>query len=80
VAQADGPPLGGAYPTSFWQVGERLVDRHDMQLPAGLPAGEYELLVGMYLLETGERLPWLDAAGEIQGDAIPLGRLRVDSP
>ena len=80
VAQADGPPLGGAYPTSFWQVGERLVDRHDMQLPAGLPAGEYELLVGMYLLETGERLPWLDADGEAQGDAIPLGRLRVDSP
>jgi 4-amino-4-deoxy-L-arabinose transferase-like glycosyltransferase len=80
VAQADGPPLGGDYPTSFWRVGERLADRHELELPAGLAAGEYDLLVGMYLLGTDERLPWLDAAGQVVGDAVPLGAVRIGSP
>ena len=65
VAQADGPPLMGDYPTSMWSAGEVIVDPHVMALPDDLAAGEaaYRLMVGMYNLETMERLPRLDGQG-----------------
>jgi hypothetical protein len=55
-AQDDVQPQRGAYPTSFWDVGEVVVDPHTILIPADLPAGEYAIVAGMYLLETGERL------------------------
>jgi hypothetical protein len=64
VAQADGPPLGGDYPTSMWSAGEVIVDPHVMVLPDDLAAGDaVRLMVGMYNLETMERLPRLDGQG-----------------
>ena len=46
------------------------------------PPGEYPLVVGMYRLETGERLRWLAPDGSDQGDAVPLATLtiRADAP
>ncbi|MBN1812972.1 MAG: glycosyltransferase family 39 protein [Anaerolineae bacterium] len=81
-AQADGQPQHGAYPTSFWDVGEIVVDSRTIVIPAGLPPGEYPLVTGMYLLETGERLPWLALDGSSLGDAVPLLILAVgaDAP
>jgi hypothetical protein len=38
-------PAGGAYPTRVWQVGEVLLDWHDLTLPASLPSGDYQLWV-----------------------------------
>jgi hypothetical protein len=64
VAQGDGPPLGGDYPTSMWATGETIVDPHPVLLPGDLPVGEYRLLVGMYELETLERLPRVDGKGD----------------
>jgi hypothetical protein len=80
VAQADGQPLGGAYPTSFWDVGERLADSYLLEVPSDAPSGEYDLRVGMYLLDTGERLPLLGADGQVLGDSILLRRVTVSSP
>jgi hypothetical protein len=62
LAQGDGPPLSGYYPTSMWAAGETLVDPHPLSLPSDLPTGPYRLLVGMYNLETMERLPRLDGS------------------
>ena len=72
VAQADGPPMGGDYPTSLWAPDEVVVD--ERAIPAEeVPPGTYRLYVGMYLLETGERLPAFDAGGtRLSNDAIPL--------
>ncbi|MCA9969591.1 MAG: hypothetical protein KC425_05210, partial [Anaerolineales bacterium] len=56
VAQADGPPHGGWYPTSWWPVGEIVSDARAFPLPADLPPGEYQLVVGFYELETGARV------------------------
>ena len=42
--QAD-RPAAGAYPTTLWQVGEILLDWHDVTLPANLPAGDYIIMV-----------------------------------
>jgi hypothetical protein len=80
LAQVDSQPLGGAYPTSYWDVGERLADPYRMHIPEDVLPGEYGLLAGMYLLSTGERLPLLDGDGQPVGDSIPLGRLTIVQP
>jgi hypothetical protein len=75
VAQADHRPLGSIYPTSLWPPGETIRETSDLLLPPELAPGEYELWAGLYLLETGERLPVEnDSSGE---NAVKLGKLRV---
>ncbi len=75
VAQADHRPLGSIYPTSLWPVGETIRESSELFLPADLPPGDYELWAGLYLLETGERLPVQnDTSGE---NAVKLGTLPV---
>ncbi|MBN1220943.1 MAG: glycosyltransferase family 39 protein [Anaerolineae bacterium] len=54
VAQFDGPPARGSYPTSLWDPGEIIVDPH---LVGDLTPGHYTLQVGLYRPGTGERLP-----------------------
>ncbi|MCC7495877.1 MAG: hypothetical protein IT204_26225 [Fimbriimonadaceae bacterium] len=56
VGGADGLPANGRRPTNAWAVGETVIDPHRLPLPAGLPPGEYALEVGLYRLETGERV------------------------
>jgi hypothetical protein len=80
VAQADSEPLGGGYPTSFWDPGEYVMDTYVLDVPIGVTPGEYELLVGMYLLATGTRLSLEDSAGQFIGDAYSLGQVTVSSP
>jgi hypothetical protein len=78
LAQGDGPPMGGDYPTNLWVAGEVIADGRMVALPDDLPAGHYTLLVGLYDLQTGERLPALDEQGaRLPADAIPLGAVEV---
>jgi hypothetical protein len=63
VAQGDGPPLKGDYPTSLWAAGETISDPHTVALPDDMPVDQYRLLVGMYRLDTMERLPRSDGTG-----------------
>lgn len=58
VAQNDGRPLNGQYPTYLWQVGELV--REEKILPA---AGYSQLAVGVYHLETGQTLLLPDGSG-----------------
>jgi hypothetical protein len=57
VAGRDTMPRDDTFPTSGWPVGEAIDDLHRVPLPADLPAGVYRLALGMYRLQTGERLP-----------------------
>ncbi len=75
---ADGPPLGGLYPTSAWRPGEIIADPRSLSL-ADLPPGAYTLAVGLYDPGTLVRLPVTNAGGEpVPGDLIPL--LQVNQP
>ena len=56
VAQKDNPPVDGLYPTTEWQAGEIVRDQYDILISPETPPGEYQVEVGMYLAETGERL------------------------
>ncbi|GAB4442554.1 MAG: hypothetical protein Kow0031_24660 [Anaerolineae bacterium] len=73
VAQRDGQPLEGAYPTSQWLPGETVIDPITLPLFDGLPRGRYTLLAGLYRLDTLERLPVAnDSSGE---NAVLLGEV-----
>ncbi len=77
VAQDDGPPVGGHYPTSLWAPGEVIVDQRRLSIK-GLPSGAYQLRAGMYLLETGKRLPVVEkTGGQLPEGAIPLARVHI---
>jgi hypothetical protein len=60
VAGADSQPVGGTYPTSIWSPGEMVADARTVRLVDGggapLPPGTYRLSLGVYDLNTGERL------------------------
>lgn len=51
IAQHDGDPGSGFTPTTRWQPGELVPDRHTLLLPADLAPGEYSLAAGLYQLE-----------------------------
>lgn len=70
--QKDNPPVDGFYPTTGWEAGEIVRDQYDIPISPDAPPGEYQIEVGMYLRETGGRLPVLDGEGQILGDKISL--------
>ncbi len=73
AAQNDAVPIWlTAQPTTQWPVGRPILDRHNLNLPATLPPGQYRLQLGLYNAQTMERLPL--TAG---GDALTLTRITV---
>jgi hypothetical protein len=77
-AQHDGQPGDAALITSTWAAGEYVRDNHRLALPPDLPAGDYRLIAGMYLPDSGARLPVRDRAGQPGGDHVTLATpLRV---
>ena len=77
AGQGDGPPLEGFYPTSFWGVGETLVDRHRLLVNEDAPPGDYRVVVGLYDRATMQRLPVLAADGQPTGDRIIAATIQV---
>ncbi|MEJ2208852.1 MAG: hypothetical protein P8129_07430 [Anaerolineae bacterium] len=73
VGQGDGPPLDGRWPTLFWLPGLALDDVHRVSLPADLPAGRYDLLVGLYDPNTGVRLPASTGGDAVRLEGIDIG-------
>jgi len=70
--QMDSQPLEGDYPTSFWDIGEVIEDEYILTINEDAPAGPYRLEVGMYELATEQRLPVLNADGEVKDTRILL--------
>jgi hypothetical protein len=56
IAQQDAPPNSNLSPTSLWQSGDVIRDRHSIPLPAEAGSAELRLLVGLYDRFTGQRL------------------------
>lgn len=78
----DYTPLGGAAPTHLWipkwLPGQRLLDPY--RVPLDTPPGDYYLEVGLYEMTGGRRLHRFDAQGNLIGDRLILGPLRVSAP
>ncbi len=57
LAQGDSGPVDGRYPTSQWRTDTVIEDQHIIPLDDSLPTGEYRVLIGLYRLNDGTRLP-----------------------
>ncbi len=77
VAQMDGQPQGGAAPTDGWEPGQTIRDGYAILIPEEAPPGRYTVRIGLYRLETGERLPVFDAEGQPLGDGLVLGEVII---
>ncbi len=75
VAQYDGEPRDGLFPTSLWEAGTRLDDNYGVWLPTDLPPGAYALNIGLYRY-SGERLPIIHD-GQPAGDTMPLATITI---
>jgi hypothetical protein len=74
--QQDNPPKGGWYPTSLWLSNEVVKDEYAVQLDGAVPAGDYQLIVGMYDPGNGQRVPVVSGSGT-GGDFVPVTTISV---
>jgi hypothetical protein len=72
VAQVDHVPGEGAFPTTGWLPGEVITDRFVISAAPDQLASAYQLEIGVYDLDTMERLPVLDRAGAVQDTRVLL--------
>jgi hypothetical protein len=73
ISGDDQQPVDGRFPTAGWQPGQIIKDSHPLVLPQALGDGPFQIRVGVYLPENGERLPVWDANGVEQPErAIAL--------
>jgi hypothetical protein len=77
VAQKDALPVCDREPTTTWEIGELVVDIHDVPVAADAPPGRYPLFVSLYREEGGARLPVHGVDGIPVGDAIQLGEIEI---
>jgi hypothetical protein len=63
IAPGDGQPYYGHYPTSAWAVNQPFEDPHALTVPADTPPGQYRIVVGLYRVADGSRLP-VDVGGD----------------
>lgn len=66
----DGPPMGGAFPTSLWQPGDRVLDVHILRGVTLRPGNR--IAVGWYHLENGERLEAIQDGQLVPGHAVTV--------
>ena len=64
-------------PTSSWTPGFYVSDRHLLSVSPETPPGVYVLRAGLYVPDTGKRLPILDQEGKVVSESVELGRVLV---
>lgn len=69
IAQDDAPPGSGHWPADWWRPGLLLHDRRTISLPWPYDPTHHTIVIGVYDVVTGERLPVTDASGQIVGDS-----------
>jgi 4-amino-4-deoxy-L-arabinose transferase-like glycosyltransferase len=77
IAQADGAPRDGVFPTSYWQSGDVIVDERRFVIPDEAPDGKTTLRLGFYRLEDGSRLGRLPGASS--PDAVEIEGPRINN-
>ncbi len=81
AVSVEGEPGSGMAPTWRWHAGDTIDDRWRVPLAADLTPGTYQLVVGMYHPDSGERVPAWRRAPFVErfwSDALPLGKIVVE--
>jgi 4-amino-4-deoxy-L-arabinose transferase-like glycosyltransferase len=71
VAQDDGEPATGHYPTSLWRKGDLIIDKHTLEL-SEMETSEPQLVVGLYIWKTMEHLEATTPTGASLGNELML--------
>jgi hypothetical protein len=74
--QNDSLPAQGSLPTTCWARGEYIIDTRDIEIAPGAPSGQYWIETGLYLWQTGDRLPVSGPDGHLV-DRTRLGPITV---
>ncbi len=74
VTQRDDEPVANTRPTTSWKQGETIADNYGLVVPRGAASGTYQVLLGLYKLEGGQRLMLADGT-----DHTTLGPITVGS-
>jgi len=74
----DGAPRGGNYPTNVWSPGEWITDTWALHLPDDLPPGTYQLGLGFYQREGGERMPVAQAGSDVSARVAILLTFEIE--
>ena len=80
IAQHDGDPCQGLYPTGRWHPGEVIRDSFAIPIPADAPPGEFSIAVGWYAFPSLEQLPLLDADAPLPDDRAVIGTIHIAVP
>ena len=72
LAQHDGLPRYGRYPTVAWQPHDVIPDEHVLTIPSLAGSQRVRLVAGMYRADTLERLPVLGPDGPLPEGLVPL--------
>jgi hypothetical protein len=72
VAQSDGYPVGGEFPTTHWSFGYAIVDVHHIHMPDAPASGPLRIIAGLYRLDTMERLWPADGHGPLPDNFVSL--------
>lgn len=86
VAQIDKLHPAGRAISEWWSPAGYILDTYDLYLPETIPAGEYQLYIGLYTCElmptddcgNGYRPTIMDDEGNSVGDTVPLGTILVE--
>jgi len=74
--QQDSIPVERMYPTSSWLAGQVVEDKRHVPIGTTVPAGSYRIAVGMYELDSLERLEAVD----VEGNPLSEGQIVLDTP
>jgi hypothetical protein len=76
-AQKDSWPKNGDAPTSTWEPGRTIADEYELVIYPDTPPDVYDVEIGFYLAETGERLRIVGQGGRLLDDRVLLSKVRV---
>ena len=80
VAQADGPPANGYWPTSAWEPGMLVFDYHNLVHDINSFRETHTIVVGLYDPASGVRVPAYSSTGvEWNNWAVPIRAIGVSA-
>jgi hypothetical protein len=77
VAQSDGVPMAGTYPTTAWGKRDLVADNRLLAVGRTVPSGEYRLTLAVTYPGTGRRLPLRGAQAGPERDVAILGSVHI---
>jgi 4-amino-4-deoxy-L-arabinose transferase-like glycosyltransferase len=80
VAETHGEPREGMFPTTQWNIGDWIADRHRLQLPADLTGGTYNLRLWLQDSQNSQRAEVRIDESRPLGNVLDLGSIIVTTP